>query len=663
MERFDLLLNNYEALGKELQIVSNQLRQENNDFFNAIVENSTNFVAIIQDGKYVFVNTKGLRLMHCKSSSDIIDKSFMTSIHPDYQNFVSECILQSTNFPDSPLNIKMIRPDGTVFDSEINFAPFNYNKRPAVLTISRDITNELKYKNSLQREEKLRTDILNSFTEIIAFYSPGHTILWLNKAGKEQLNIHDESYFGKLCYKLWFNANKPCADCPVVTKKFETSERLVKMKDKRIWLVRHTPLFDQEGNLTGFIEFREDITEKENTKNELEKSHARQISAEIANSFGHFENNLTTGNVIWSQGVYNILSVPDMSSQEASEREFLKFIHPEDREELAKHLSLAYTGIKKFDRIFRIIDYDRKEKTIRGIGETKTESVSGNRTFLGVIQDITHISILEKQIFNEREKYKLLAENAPFGLILTLNNKPVYMNRTFIKWLKLESISDFEKINPICLFHPGDRKIAEVLLQKLKENKIVSPIIEKLRILNKNGNVRYIKLNIQNNTINNQVYVQTVVSDITADVLKERKQKQVAADALYLNQKNAILNEIESVLTKILSGKKYVKSKKDFHRIFEIVGSYKQLDKDWKMLIANFEEVHPGFFKRLAKTHPSLSPSDIKHCACIKMNFDTKEIARFFNIKAASVQIGRVRLKKKMNLSDSVDLRNYILNF
>jgi hypothetical protein len=45
------------------------------------------------------------------------------------------------------------------------------------------------------------------------------------------------------------------------------------------------------------------------------------------------------------------------------------------------------------------------------------------------------------------------------------------------------------------------------------------------------------------------------------------------------------------------------------------------------------------------------------------MNFGTKEIARFFNIKASSVQMSRVRLKKKMTLPDSIDLRSYILNF
>jgi hypothetical protein len=116
-------------------------------------------------------------------------------------------------------------------------------------------------------------------------------------------------------------------------------------------------------------------------------------------------------------------------------------------------------------------------------------------------------------------------------------------------------------------------------------------------------------------------------------------------------------------LKKTLNDDKLSKSTSEFQKIFDIINSFKQLDKDWKMFIANFEEVHPGFFSRLKKTHPLLSSSDIKHCACMKMNFDTKEIARFFNIKASSVQISRVRLKKKMNLPDSADLRSYILNF
>ena len=386
----------------------------------------------------------------------------------------------------------------------------------------------------LRGEEKLRSDILNAFREVVAFYSPNHEILWLNDAGKRQLNIVDNSYIGKLCYEIWFHAEGPCQTCPVVSRRFEPTERLLKLSGDSLWMVRHTPLFDEENNLKGFIEYR---------------------------------------------------------------------------------------------------------------------------------ADITHISKLEKQIIDEREKYKMLAENAPFGLILTLDNIPVYVNKTILDWFGFETHADFEKSDLIEFFHPKDRRQAEELFRKIKNNIIPVPIVQKLRIQDRDGSLRYFRFDVKNNFIGNQVFVQTVLSDITTDVLKDKKQKQVAADALYMNQKNSMLSEIESVMNKVLSDSKYSKSDIEFKKIFDIINSYKQLDKDWKMLIANFEEVHPGFFSRLKKTHPLLSPSDIKHCACIKMNFGTKEIARFFNIKAPSVQIARVRLKKKMDLKDQVDLRSYILNF
>lgn len=388
--------------------------------------------------------------------------------------------------------------------------------------------------SALMKEDKLRTDILNAFKEVVAFYSPNHEILWLNEAGKKRLGIMDDSYIGKLCYEVWFHAEGPCQTCPVVSRRFEPTERLLKLSGDSLWIVRHTPLFDEANNLKGFIEYR---------------------------------------------------------------------------------------------------------------------------------ADVTHISNLEKQVIDEREKYKMLAENAPFGLILTQNNKPVYINRVIFDWFGFESLADFVKSDLIDLFHPNDRKQAEKLFRKIKENNIPFPLTEKLRISGRDGSVRYFRFDVRNNLIDNQIFVQIVLSDITDDVLREKKQKQVAADALYLNQKNTMLSEIENNLTKALSDTKYSKSGIEFRKIFDIISSYKQLDKDWKMLIANFEEVHPGFFSRLKKTHPQLSPGDIKHCACIKMNFGTKEIARFFNIKAPSVQIARVRLKKKMDLPEQSDLRSYILNF
>ena len=89
--------------------------------------------------------------------------------------------------------------------------------------------------------------------------------------------------------------------------------------------------------------------------------------------------------------------------------------------------------------------------------------------FIEYRADITHISNLEKQIIDEREKYKMLAENAPFGLILTLDNKPVYINKAITEWFGFETLGEFEKSDLIEFFHPNDRKQAEELITKDKE--------------------------------------------------------------------------------------------------------------------------------------------------------------------------------------------------
>jgi hypothetical protein len=158
-----------------------------------------------------------------------------------------------------------------------------------------------------------------------------------------------------------------------------------------------------------------------------------------------------------------------------------------------------------------------------------------------------------------------------------------------------------------------------------------------------------------------KTYIQAIIIDLTKEFEIEKKNKQITMDSLYVNQKNKILQEIEVELKNIINKQKTWK-KSEFNNIFNIINSYTNLDRDWEILKSHFEEIHSSFFQRLQLEYPMLTVNDLKHCACIKLNFTTKEIARFFNVKVSSVQIARVRLKKKMDLSETVDLRNHILS-
>ncbi|MFT5674067.1 MAG: DNA-binding CsgD family transcriptional regulator [Polaribacter sp.] len=95
--------------------------------------------------------------------------------------------------------------------------------------------------------------------------------------------------------------------------------------------------------------------------------------------------------------------------------------------------------------------------------------------------------------------------------------------------------------------------------------------------------------------------------------------------------------------------------------IFEI-DNLLENEKEWGILKKHFDTVNDGFYSKLLKLHPNLSETELRHCMFIKLFLQTKEIARIMSIDPRSVQTSRYRIKKKMNLNEEQDLRNYLIH-
>lgn len=80
----------------------------------------------------------------------------------------------------------------------------------------------------------------------------------------------------------------------------------------------------------------------------------------------------------------------------------------------------------------------------------------------------------------------------------------------------------------------------------------------------------------------------------------------------------------------------------------------------WEQFNKRFIEVNEGFYERLRKQHPNLTPTELKHCALIKLNFNSKEMSRLLSISLNSVNISRHRIRKKMCLQREDNLSSYI---
>lgn len=73
----------------------------------------------------------------------------------------------------------------------------------------------------------------------------------------------------------------------------------------------------------------------------------------------------------------------------------------------------------------------------------------------------------------------------------------------------------------------------------------------------------------------------------------------------------------------------------------------------WDEFEIRFLKTHVGFYDRLLTAHPNLTPNERRLCAFLRLDMATKEISVITGQSIRAVQMARIRLRKKLNLSNS----------
>lgn len=94
-------------------------------------------------------------------------------------------------------------------------------------------------------------------------------------------------------------------------------------------------------------------------------------------------------------------------------------------------------------------------------------------------------------------------------------------------------------------------------------------------------------------------------------------------------------------------------------RIRQTTGS----EKNWAVFQQNFDLIHEHFFRNLKEQFPSLTTSDLRLCALLRLNMATKDIATYTGLSVRGVESARFRLRKKLNLDPEQNLSEFLLSF
>lgn len=136
----------------------------------------------------------------------------------------------------------------------------------------------------------------------------------------------------------------------------------------------------------------------------------------------------------------------------------------------------------------------------------------------------------------------------------------------------------------------------------------------------------------------------------------EAKNSELASNTMHLVQKADLLLKIKNELFKIKKDLTDDAQASDFNKLIRLLNTEEKSDESWEQFSVHFDKVHVNFIKHLKDDFPHISSNELRLSAYLKMNLSTKEIAKLMKISPRGVEIGRYRLRKKLNIPSNVNL-------
>jgi DNA-binding CsgD family transcriptional regulator len=142
----------------------------------------------------------------------------------------------------------------------------------------------------------------------------------------------------------------------------------------------------------------------------------------------------------------------------------------------------------------------------------------------------------------------------------------------------------------------------------------------------------------------------------------EHKNAELASSAMSLVRKMEILSRLKEDLVQYKNSAGTDKGSKEFQKIMRVLDKELDHDGEWEQFANHFDTVHTNYLRKLKDQCPEITASELKLAAYLRLSLSTKEIAQLMNISIRGVETSRYRLRKKLGISNEVNLFDYLIS-
>jgi len=386
--------------------------------FRALIEHAVDAVVILNtEGKPIYASPSIKKVLGY-TQQETLDLSLYTVVHPDDRQLITERMAECLTKPGVSLPLIQCRCkhkngnwvwyEGTItnmlHDPAINGIVDNFHD------ISDKKAAELELRES---EEKYRFLFEYSASPKWIFDLETLQILDVNETAVKTYGYSREEFVGMITTDL---------------KPPEELERMAKIHQnlKDLEGLIHFGIFTQlkkdgsriKAEVSGHkVHFNNrlcmvidsfDVTERENTLQQLKDSEEKLSSAQKIAKLGYWKFDLNDSQIYWSDQIYKIFGVRKETFTPSLEN-LLASIHPDDKEDFYKNRHETFKKVQDHEVEYRIILPDGTVKWIHENGKFLKDKQGRPLVFEGTAQDITSQKLLELSLEESRVRYEMIS--------------------------------------------------------------------------------------------------------------------------------------------------------------------------------------------------------------------------------------------------------------
>lgn len=419
-----------------------------------------------------------------------------------------------------------------------------------IFFFANDITEQIMARRMVEKSEKFFKGVTENSEDMLATLSAKGKILYTSPAVSKKYGFSVGEIKKMIVSDVIHPDDKLLSESFILEvlqqpaiPLFCSAVRQRKKDGTYIWVeATLTNFLDTDGINAIVVNFR-DISERKKsesllrlTLNELEDEKARLITAQKVAKIGSWQTNAETFEAVWSAETFHILGADPIMIR-PSYTEFIKFIHPEDRDIVVNNFleTLNRKGVKSIEH--RIITPKGKIKWIEEKWTVNSAEDGDAQIAIGTCQDITERKVAEEKILKSETKLKVAQHIAHVGsweLDLLLNEHS--WSDEFYRILEIDknvapSSESFYKS-----IHTDD---LETVISVVEEaaNSNSTPIIS-FRFNRKNGEIGHActEWKVEYNNEGQAAHIYGILRDLTEEHKAEEERQRMVLDIIRRNK-------------------------------------------------------------------------------------------------------------------------------